>query len=292
MTGRWPEGTVGRALDDAAAALADAAIETARLDARILMAHSLNCDQAWLMGHADDPLAAVAAARFVELIRRRLTREPVAYLVGAREFWSLGFRVTPDTLVPRADSETLVEAALAILRTSTTPRLLDLGTGTGCLLLSILHDCPAARGVGLERSPDAADVARDNAGRLGLDDRAEFVVGSWNDDTVMAGLGAFDLIVSNPPYIRTAEMIGLDPDVRDFEPAGALVAGEDGLDAYREIVPRLPALLRPGGHFVGEFGVDHAEPIVGLLTRQGMREVEIRRDTGGRARCVVARLGA
>ena len=194
----------------------------------------------------------VDQAPFSALIERRARGEPVAYLTGRRGFWSLDLCVTPDVLIPRPDSETLIEAAVAAIPGDGAPRVLDLGTGSGALLLAALSQWPRARGVGVDRSLAALAVARANAAALGLADHTAFVAGDW----ATAIAGGWDLVLSNPPYVR--DDAPLDPGVRDFEPAAGLFAGADGLDAYRRIVPDLPRLLAPGGMAVIEIGHDQA----------------------------------
>lgn len=232
---------------------------------------------ALLLRHLDD---AIDAAAFAALVDRRMGDEPVAYILGHREFWSLDFRVTPDTLIPRPDSETLVEAALAAAGPA--PRVLDLGTGSGCLLLSVLHERPGGWGVGVDRSEAAARVARDNAARLGLAARAAFVVGDWT-----GAIGArFDLILANPPYVGTSET--LDREVAGYEPRSALFAGPDGLDDYRRIIPALGALLTPAGSAHLEIGHAQADLVWEIAAAAGFTPA-LRRDLAGRPRCLSLR---
>lgn len=264
-----------RAREAIAAAAARLPGDCPRLDAELLAAHLIGVDRGdMLLRHLDDPIDRHA---FDALVERRMADEPVAYILGHREFWSLDFRVTPDTLIPRPDSETLVEAALAGAGPS--PRILDLGTGSGCLLLSVLHERPDGWGVGVDRSLGAARVAADNAGRLGLTDRAAFVVGDW---TGAIG-GLFDLILANPPYVGTAER--LDREVADYEPKSALFAGVDGLDDYRRIIPALRALLTPAGSAHLEIGHTQADLVSEIAVTEGFAPV-VRRDLAGRPRCV------
>lgn len=221
--------------------------------------------------------------RYEALIQRRAMREPVAYIIGEKEFWSLSFRVTPDTLVPRADSEILVEAALSVSRAAALFDVLDLGVGSGCLLLSVLSERPGARGVGVDKSPAAAAVARDNAVRLGLGCRACFLVGDWAESIK----ARFDIILSNPPYIGTDEI--LPRDVADHEPANALYAGSDGLQAYRRIVADGPRLLKSGGWLVLEIGARQDKAVAELIRMQGGRDIRLKQDLAGRPRCLMAR---
>lgn len=265
------------------AAIADAAVrissDTPRLDAELLMAHALGVPrQAMLLKHLGDPVPEGFAA----LVERRLAHEPVAYITGSRGFWTIELSVGPGVLVPRADSETLIEAALAHFAGGAGPkRVLDLGTGPGTLLLAALAEWPAASGLGVDASETALGYARENAERLGLSDRAELRAGDWAH-----GLdGRFDLILCNPPYIGTGEVLG--PEVREHEPAGALFAGSDGLDDYRRIVPDLPRLLTPGGIALLEIGWTQGTAVSALVRAAGLAAT-VRQDLGGRNRVVAA----
>lgn len=254
--------------------------ETARLDAELLIAHLLGVERGeLLLRRLDDEVCEVEAER---LFGRRAAGEPLSYIVGFREFWSLPFRVTPDVLIPRPDSETLIEAVIMALPADAAPRVLDLGTGSGCLLLAALHQWPRGWGVGVDQSERAAVVARDNAARLGLADRASFVVGDWT-----AALdGRFDLILANPPYIANGE--SLSHEVADYEPASALYAGADGLDDYRRIVPALPDLLAAHGSAHLEIGMTQADLVMRMAADVGLR-ADLRHDLAGRPRCVTLR---
>lgn len=248
-----------RAALAAAAQRLDPVSPTARLDAELLMAHALGVSrQDLLLRHLDDPVPAT----FDALLQRRLTHEPVAYITGNRGFWTIELEVGPGALVPRADSETLIEAAVAHFGARAPARILDLGTGPGTLLLAALAEWPSAQGLGVDASEQALDYARRNAARLGLD--AQFALGDWADGIS----GRFDLILANPPYIGTGEE--LPAEVRDHEPAAALFAGADGLDDYRRIVPDLPRLLAPGGIAVLEIGSTQAEAVSALVRQQGL----------------------
>ncbi|MGE3932300.1 MAG: peptide chain release factor N(5)-glutamine methyltransferase [Rhodospirillaceae bacterium] len=278
--------TVAAALAAAVARLRAAGIESAAGDARVLIAHALGVDAAAVVGRPERALDAAAAVRFESLVARRARHEPVAYLSGRREFWSLDLAVTPATLIPRPDSETVVEAVLALLPNRDVPlSVLDLGTGSGCLLLALLSELPAARGLGVDVDPDALAVAAENAARLGLAGRAAFRRGDWG-----AGLdGAFDVVVSNPPYIRHGDIDGLDPDVALFEPRRALDGGADGLDAYRAIAADLPRMVAPGGIAALEVGADQAGAVTALLAGADFLDLGTRCDLAGRPRCVMLR---
>ncbi len=246
--------TVADAVRAGAARLQGVA-DNPRLEARLLLAHALGCSQNDLIR---EPERAVDPASFDALLERRAQYEPIAHIVGRREFWSLRFEVSPATLIPRPDSETLIEAALEAFTGRVPPRrVLDLGTGTGCLLLALLHEYPSAFGVGVDLEPTAASLAQRNATQLGLTNRAGFVVGDWTN----AICARFDLIISNPPYIADADMTKLMPDVALYEPRLALAAGVDGGDAYRAIIPALSGVLEPGGVAILEIGAGQADMV-------------------------------
>jgi release factor glutamine methyltransferase len=269
------------ALDWAARALRDMGIEDARREARLLLEHCAGSEAG-----DGQPLPAGAIADLEALIERRRNREPVSQILGQWEFWSLPFFVTAATLTPRPDTETLVQAALDLLPDrGATLRLLDLGTGSGCLLLALLHDLPAARGLGIDRSPEALAVAERNASALGLADRAQFALGDWAE-----GLsGSFDLIVSNPPYIPRDEIPSLMPEVSRHEPLIALDGGVDGLDCYRQMAPQIAARLAPGGLALLEVGQGQADSAAAILAAAGLEPAGVRADLGGRKRCVIFR---
>lgn len=269
-------------MTDIAAALRAAAdrlatgSDTARLDAEVLMAHALGVSRSdVLLRHMRDPVPAGFAA----LVERRASHEPVAYITGHQEFFGLPFAVSPAVLIPRSDSEVLVETALAARPDAR--RVLDCGTGSGALLLAALAQLPAATGVGIDRSDAALAVARRNAAALGLADRAELRVADWTQSHWADDLGQFDLILANPPYVEDAA--DLAAAVRDHEPAGALFAGPDGLDDYRVLVPQLPALLAPGGTACVEIGHRQAETVGAIAAAAGLAAT-LHRDLGGRPR--------
>lgn len=254
--------TVARAIDDGAARLAEIT-DTPRLDARLLLAHALGLNRNDLIR---DPTRAIDDDAYRTLLARRLAREPLALIVGRREFWSLDFLVSPATLVPRPDSETLIEAALDAFAGRPEPsRVLDLGTGTGCLLLALLSEFPSAFGVGLDRSPAAVTLAKANAVQLGLAGRSAFLAADWSAPLV----GRFDLIVSNPPYIRSADIPLLMPEVALHEPQSALDGGADGYDAYRDIIRDLNGRLSPTGVAVLELGQGQAIYVSELARESG-----------------------
>lgn len=252
--------------------------DSPRLDAELLAAHALGCSrETMLLARLDDP----APAGFEALVERRLTHEPVAYITGSRAFWTIDLLVGPGVLVPRADSETLIEAAVDHFAGHAPARILDLGTGPGTLLLAALAEWPGATGLGVDASEPALNYARGNGEALGMADRVTWVQGDWT-----VGIdGPFDLILANPPYIGTDE--ALPHEVAGHEPAGALFAGADGLDEYRRIIPDLPRLLQPGGIAAIEIGHEQGDAVLALVADVGL-PARLVRDLGGRARCVVA----
>lgn len=274
----------GELLERLTDALRASGVESARLDARLLLAHLLGVEGGWLFSHPEHPLDEGQVADAWRLAERRLRREPVSRILGRREFWSLPFRLDPHTLDPRPDTETVVEAVLAATGDRRRPlSVLDLGTGTGCILLALLSELPGASGLGVDISEAALLVAADNARALSLDHRARFVFGNWG-----RGIdGLFDVIVANPPYIRDLDIDGLAPEVAAYDPRTALAGGADGLDCYRSLAPDAARLIRPGGVVALEVGWGQAGAVAAILQGQGLALVEIRRDLGGVERCVV-----
>lgn len=282
--------TVAEAIRDGAKRLSTAS-DTSRLDAEVLMAHALGVNRSqMLIRQMGEP----APAGFSRLIGRREQHEPVAYITGFQEFYGRPFKVTRDTLIPRPDSETVVEAALEVLGDTACPgeTILDLGTGSGALLLSVLAQRPNLRGYGIDISGPAIAVAKANAKQLGLDDRACFGEVSWTQEGFQhcphwpKTSGLYDLVIANPPYVeRTAQ---LDPQVQQFEPHSALFAGPDGLDDYREIIPDLTSYLADSGAAILEIGATQAEPVTMLAKQQGF-SVELRYDLANRPRAAVLR---
>ena len=268
--------TVGEAIRAATARLG-ALTDTARLDAELLMAEALDCTRSELfLRRMRDP----APLDYAGLVARRAAHEPVAYIRGYQEFFGLGFRVTPDVLIPRGDSEVLVEAALAARPQAR--RVLDLGTGSGALLLAALSELPGdALGVGIDRSVAALSVATANARALKLGERAELRLADWSAPGWSDGLAPFDLILANPPYVEDAAELA--PSVRTYEPAGALFAGAEGLDDYRVLIPQLPGLLAPGGLAFVEIGAGQAAAVTAIAA-QTQLSATLHRDLGGRPR--------
>lgn len=254
--------------------------DTARLDAELLMAHALGASRSdMLLRHMTDD----EPASFAPLINRRKSREPVAYITGNQEFYGREFAVAPGVLIPRPDSEVLIDTALELCPDPA--RILDLGTGSGALLLTLLSECPKAAGVAIDASQAAIEIARSNAGRLGITlyklFKRDWRVPGWSSD-----LGQFDLIVCNPPYVE--EAAALEPDVRLFEPAGALFAGPEGLDDYRILIPQMRTFMAKGAHVLFEIGFEQSEAVMQIAKDNGF-EAELRRDLAGRPRCVVLR---
>ena len=280
---------VGEAFRDASRRLSEAGVVTARLDARLLVEHVLGEAPGAALGQRERILSADQDDHLRALLGRRLRREPWARIVGKREFWSLPFRVGEATLVPRPDSETLIEAALAWARGRRDPlRVLDLGTGCGCLLLAVLSELGQAQGVGVDISAAALDTARHNAEALGLGGRARFVRGHWGD----ALKGPFDMVLANPPYIASADIEHLEPEVAAYEPREALDGGADGLDAYRALAPGLAPLMAPlmaqGAAAFIEVGAGQAPAVAGILTGNRLSVVRTESDLAAIDRCVVA----
>lgn len=267
--------SVGLAIREAAEAL-EGKTDTARLDAELLMAHLLGVTRSdLLMRHMREEVSEGYAG----LIVRRMRGEPVAYIIGTQDFYGHTLRVTPDVLIPRGDSETLVVAALAARPVAR--RVLDCGTGSGALLLAVLAELPEAEGMGIDSSPAALAVAQGNAEALGLDARVTMALADWHQPGWAAEFGQFDLILANPPYVEdTAE---LDPSVRDHEPARALFSGPEGLDDYRVLVPQLVGLLAPGGAALVEIGHSQADAVSAIAQAAGL-SARLHRDLAGRPR--------
>jgi release factor glutamine methyltransferase len=268
-------------MNEAAAALAKAArkfeaiSDTPRFDAELLLAHALGMERGAMLLRLRD---FSVPPEFEALVHRRMAHEPIAYITGYRDFWDLTLKVTPDVLIPRADSETLIEAAIGHFGTSGPTTILDLGTGSGALLLAALSAFGQAKGTAIDASVAALEVASGNAQSGGFATRCTFLHRSWRDDGWAADLGRFDLILCNPPYVESGA--DLDPQVRAHEPASALFAGPDGLDDYKTLIPQIPALLAIGGVAVFEVGKGQ-EHAVGALARAQSFNITEHRDLGG-----------
>jgi release factor glutamine methyltransferase len=276
------QGELNAILVWAAAILRSSGVESPRREARLLLAQALSVSQeAIVAGQARTGDAGLAC--FAAFVARRAAREPLAYIIGSREFWSLDFKVGPGVLIPRPESETLLEVALRHFPDShAAPDMLDLGTGSGCLLLAFLRERVNAHGVGVDASPSALSWAKRNAAALGLESRARFIGADWRE----AG-GAYDGIFANPPYIRADEVAGLAPEVAKYEPHIALSGGLDGLDAYRALGPILRARLKPQGLAFVELGEGQAESVATILTVAGLTVHEAIADLSGISRCLI-----
>jgi release factor glutamine methyltransferase len=268
-----------------AACFAAAGLDEADLDARVLVRHVAAVDPALPGAGSDRRLDEAEAAALVALAERRLAREPIARILGRREFHGHELMLNPACLVPRPDTEAIVEAALDLLPAGQEARILDLGTGPGTILLALLAARPRARGLGIDRSAEALAAAAGNAEALGLAERAAFAEGDWGRGVE----GTFDLVVSNPPYIPSATCDGLEPEVRDFEPRLALDGGADGLAAYRAILADGRRLIAPGGHLVFELGIGQAGEVASLARDHGFAVCGLRSDLAGVPRALLLR---
>ena len=259
-----------------------AGVDTPVLDARLLLEAGAGVARLDIVTDPRRPVSDAQVAAVEALTRRREAREPVSHIVGRKAFWTLELAVTPDVLTPRPETELVVETALALLPAERPARVLDLGVGSGAILLAVLSERPQARGVGVDVSAAALAVAGANAEALGLAERVTLSEGGWHE----GGEEPFDLVLSNPPYIASAEIAGLEPEVARYEPRLALDGGADGLDAYRAIAAALPRLLAPGGGFALEVGRGQAAAVEALLAEQGLAAGPARRDLQGVARVV------
>ena len=275
-----PPDTLKPILDHAAARLKAAGCGTPELDARLLLQHVTGLTRADMILDPDRVIAPDAVIRFLSLVKRREAREPVSRILGEREFYGRSFRVTPDVLDPRPDTETLVEAALAAMPHNS--RILDLGTGSGAIIITLLAERPDTSGVAVDDSAAALAVASGNAERLGVGNRLACHQGSWFEGID----GRFDLIVSNPPYIPAGDIPGLSPDVKHFDPLLALAGGVDGLDPYRAIAAGATTHLEPEGLILLEIGAGQAEDVEAIFMAGGLRALSRHRDLGGHVRCL------
>jgi release factor glutamine methyltransferase len=271
-------------LELAANRLVEAGVDDPLREARLVLCAALKYDAAELISGRDEAISADEEQTAKTFIERRAKREPLARIKGRRDFWKSSFLLNEATLEPRADSETLIEAALAYYKGKEPPkRILDLGTGTGCLLLSLLQEFPHAQGVGTDKAPRAIDAAKENAARCGVEDRVGLLATSWATGVN----GPFDLVVSNPPYIATREIAELQPEVKEFDPALALDGGEDGLAAYRMLAKTIPTILAPFGVVIVEIGISQESDVIPLFEREGFIAKAQRRDLGGIIRALV-----
>ena len=289
MAGPLPGVTVSAVARQARLQLAAAGVETPEIDARILVGHALGLSRAGLIAEASRPVSDTEADAIARFVARRAGGEPVGRILGRREFWGLDFALGPDTLEPRPDTETVVEAALDAVRGKSEPlRILDLGTGTGCLLIALLSELPDAWGLGVDISAGAVRTARSNAAALGVAARAAFAVTDWTRCLASAGSNqGFGLIVANPPYISTRDCRSLQHEVAGWDPDRALDGGADGLDAYRAIFSDLGRLLTANGVAVVEIGRDQTAAIKGLAADHRLICRSVRRDLAGIDRALV-----
>lgn len=277
-------------LRDTAVALTSAGIDNVRFEARLLLGHATGFSVEQLIARGSDPASADVVTAMRKLTARRVRREPMAYILGEREFWGLPFKVSPAVLIPRPDSETLVETALDLLPERERPlRILDLGVGSGCLLLTLLREYPEATGVGMDAFDAALAIAGENAAALGVASRTRLVPGDWRQPGWIDRLeGPFDLLVSNPPYIVTDTIAALMPEVASHEPRLALDGGPDGLTAYRIIAAAAPRLIAPGGWALVEGGEGQASDISSIFAAAGLSPQIPRKDLAGVERVVPA----
>jgi release factor glutamine methyltransferase len=276
--------TVQAWLGRAAELLKAAGVDEPRFEARLLLANAAGWSTEAALAHRRGSLPQAIARRADAMLERRRQRQPTSQILGRREFWGLEFEVTPEVLDPRPDSETVVTAALKNIGNRAAPlRVLDLGTGTGCLLLALVSELPNAQGLGVDLSPAAVQIAQANSLRLGLSHRAQFVIGNWG-----GGLSEnFDVIIANPPYVPSAEIAGLQPEVSRWEPRIALDGGADGLDAYRRLAPEIARRLVKDGFAALEIGSTQASAVEEICARSGLVVRSCMQDLAGRDRCLI-----
>lgn len=290
MSGQARGTRIADLLSEGMKALKSAGIESPAREARLLLGVAAQVPPTIMIGFPERSVPAEAAAAYQALIARRVAREPISHLLGRREFWSRPFLVTRDVLDPRPDSETLIEAVLGeIGDAKRSLRVLDFGVGSGCLLLTLLAELPAGSGWGVDLSPAALAIAERNAATLGLSSRAIFRQGSWDAALTPDDPREFDLIVSNPPYIPSGDIPGLEPEVARHEPLLALDGGQDGLDAYRQLAPIVATMLAPDGLAALEIGLGQGESVRALMTQAGLASAGSAVDLGKRERCLLFR---
>lgn len=263
--------------------LESAGVDSPVIDARLLVQAAAGATRTDIIADPHRSLSEQQTADLERLLARREKREPISHILGVKGFWKIMLRVTPNVLTPRPETETILDVVLAAFGPSETFRMLDLGTGSGAILLAILAERPNAVGLGIDLSAEALEVARENVAELGFGARATLARGDW---TAALEDESFDLVVSNPPYIASAEIETLEPEVREHEPRLALDGGQDGLDAYRRLAEEIPRVLRPGGQFAVEIGSSQGEAVAALFRDAGAREVRIVRDLSDRDRVV------
>jgi release factor glutamine methyltransferase len=277
--------SIAEALFEATQVLRTAGVPESRRDAGSLLAHVIQKDRTFLISHAEDKLELHTVNEFRDVVERRAAGEPLQYITGHQDFYGRSFRVTPDVLIPRPETELLVEAALGLMNGS---RFCDVGTGSGCIAVTLLCEHPDSRAVGLDVSPTALAIAGENAGAHGVDQRIEFLVSDCFD-ALAENTPSFDLIVSNPPYVAAGVVAGLQREVKDHEPMVALTPGSDGLSIIRRLITEAPQFLQKDGHLLLEIGFDQGEAVSELVSNSEFHLVEIRPDLQGIPRIVVLR---
>jgi release factor glutamine methyltransferase len=286
--------TIADALREAASELRVSGVAEARREAASLLSHALARDRAFLVTHADESLSAEQLRSFRSLVERRAAGEPLQYIKGTQEFYGLDFEVNPGVLIPRPETELLVETALELLRQTTSPFICDVGTGSGCIAVTLLHERRDARGLALDLSPAALEIAARNAARHGVSERLRLLVSDCFG-ALRAGEHEgvrFDLVASNPPYVAEEDLDGLQREVREHEPRVALTPGGDGLSVIRRLVSEAPRFLKPGGHLLLEIGFDQHERVRALIDSAIWTLLDIHRDLQGIPRTVALRLKA
>lgn len=282
--------TVAEAIQKAAARLLALEIPNARLDAEVLLGHALGRDRAWILIHMQDQLDDQGRRIFERDIERRSVREPLQYITGTQEFWGLPFKVTPAVLIPRPETELVVETAIKAANRKATPVIIDLCTGSGCIAISLAKELPHARIFATERSDAALDIARQNARQNSVADRVRFLAGDLFGPLEEMDLRTnIDIIVANPPYIRSDELPTLQPEVRDFEPEMALIAGKEGTEIAERIILQSPEYVKPGGFLVMEMGIGQADALKKTIDETGKYGlIEVLKDLAGIERVIVA----
>lgn len=277
---------IAEALREASQALQGGGVPESRREAGSLLSFIIARDRTFLISHAEDHLDEHSLDQFREAVERRAAGEPLQYITGLQGFFGREFRVTPDVLIPRPETELLVEAALELFGRDTAPFICDVGTGSGCIAVTLLCEISAARAVALDKSPEALEIAKFNAARLSVADRALFVVSDCFE-SLDSHEYQFDLIASNPPYVSAGVLAGLQREVRDHEPLVALSPGPDGLSMIRRLLQEAPAFLKPNGYLIMEIGFDQGEKVQSLVDADVWRSLELRPDLQGIPRIVI-----
>ncbi len=283
--------TILEAINSAALKLEKAGITSARLDAEVLLCHTLGKDRAWLLAHMPESMGKRSGTDFEKAVKRRARREPLQYITGMQEFWGLEFRVTPDVLIPRPETELIIESALAALKKGSRPAtIIDLCTGSGCIAVSLAKESPSVRVFATDKSAKALAVARQNASANGVADLIRFCEGDLFDPLEKLDIeGQVELIVSNPPYVPSGDFGSLQPEVRDYEPSLALFAGPDGTELHRRIISVAPRFLKDNGTLIMEMGLGQSAKLAQIVEKQGSyRAVDVLKDLAGIERVMVA----